>query len=154
MVMALIFLLILTALGAWAAVNNTLQERMAGNTRNRDIAFQAAEAALKEAESTVATWRTLPFDGTSAGLLPYNPVTANDQNHWRNDSQWTSYRSSTASNSQVASAARYVVQKLPNTENPTNPGVFNVENFRITARAVGGDASAMVIVQSIVSYTP
>ncbi len=153
MVMALVFLLVLTALGAWAAVNNTLQERMAGNTRNRDLAFQAAEAALKEAENTLTTWRTQPFDGSN-GLLAYTATEANDQGHWRNDAQWTSYRSATVTLNQVATAPRYVVQRLPNTENPTSPGVFNVENYRITARATGGDSSAMVIVQSIVSYTP
>lgn len=154
LIMALVFLLVLAGLGAWAAVNNSLQERMAGNTRNRDVAFQAAEAALKEAEATLTTWRTQPFDGTQNGLLAYNATDANDLNHWRSDTQWASYRTATASNAQVASAARYVVHKLPNTENPTNPGQFNVENYRITARAVGGDANAMVIVQSIVTYTP
>ena len=154
MVMALVFLLILTGLGAWAAVNNSLQERMAGNTRNRDLAFQAAEAALKDAEKTLPTWRLLAFDGSAAGLLPYDATTANDLNHWRNDAQWASYRTATATLSQVSSPPRYVVQKLANTENPLNAGVFDVENYRITARAEGGNASAMVIVQSIVSYTP
>lgn len=154
MVMALVFLLILTGLGAWAAVNNSLQERMAGNTRNRDLAFQAAEAALKEAEATLPTWRALPFDGSVSGLLPYDATAANDLSHWRNDTQWTSYRSASLSLTQVATAPRYVVQKMANTENPLNPGTFDVENYRITARAVGGNASTLVIVQSIVSYTP
>lgn len=153
LVMAMIFLLILGALGAWAAANNSLQERMAGNTRNRDLAFQAAEAALREAEDTLPAWRTLPFDGTN-GLLTYVATTSNSQAYWRDDAQWSSYRSATTTLNQVATAPRYVVQKLPNSENPAKPGVFDVENYRITARAVGGDASAVVIVQSIVTYTP
>lgn len=153
LVIAMIFLFILAALGAWAAANNSLQERMAGNTRNRDIAFQAAEAALREAEATLATWRVLPFDGTG-GLLTYDPTVSNSLAYWRDDAQWASYRSATATLNQVSTAPRYVIQKLPNSENPTNPGVFNIENYRITARAVGGEASALVIVQSIVTYTP
>jgi type IV pilus assembly protein PilX len=155
LLMSVIFLLILALLGVWAASTNVLEERMAGGSRNRDLALQAAEAALEHAENTIGGWRAGPFDGSVTGLLPYLATEANDVSYWRNDARWTSAASVPAGNlSQVNQMPKYVIQKLPNTANPSNPSLINVENYRITARAVGKDASAVVILQSIVAYTP
>jgi type IV pilus assembly protein PilX len=154
LVVALIFLMVLSLLGIWAVSGTTLEERMAGNTRNRDLAMQAGEAALRNAEATAATWRTQPFDGTN-GLIPYDPLTANDADYWMRSFGWSSYRAVPVGTlNQVAQPPIYVIQRLPKTENPGNPGVFEVENYRVTTRAVGGDAQAMVILQSIIAYTP
>ena len=50
---ALMFLLVLCVLGV-AALNSTLlQEKMAGNTKDMNVAFQAAEAGLRDAEADV-----------------------------------------------------------------------------------------------------
>jgi len=155
LIMALIFLMVLALLGTWAATTSALQERMAGSTRNHDLALQAAEAALKDAENTLSTWRTGPFDGTAPGLLPYVATTANDLGYWRGAARWTSVKTVPSGNlGQVDAMPVYVIHKLPNTANPANPTQFNVENYRVTARAVGGDASAVAIIQAIFSYTP
>jgi type IV pilus assembly protein PilX len=53
LVVALIFLIILTILGLTAMRVATMEERMSGNSRDRSLAFQAAEAALRDAESDV-----------------------------------------------------------------------------------------------------
>lgn len=47
---ALIFLLLMTLLGVSAMRGSNMQERMAGNLRDRNMAFQAAEAALRSGE--------------------------------------------------------------------------------------------------------
>lgn len=47
---ALIFLLVLTVIGVSSLGTNVFEERMAANSLNREIAFQAAEAALREGE--------------------------------------------------------------------------------------------------------
>lgn len=152
---AVIFLLVLILLGTWAASNNMLQERMAGSLRNRELALQAGEAALKHAENTIGAWRAGPFNNTVSGLVAYLPQTSNSAEYWMADSQWTSFRQvPTGSLNQVAAPPKYVIQKLPNTVNPADSTVFDVENFRVTARAVGGDSNAVVIVQSILQYTP
>lgn len=50
---AMIFLLVLAIIGV-AVLNNTLmQEKMAGNAKDSNIAFQAAEAGLRDAEADV-----------------------------------------------------------------------------------------------------
>jgi type IV pilus assembly protein PilX len=50
----LIFLLVLTVIGLTAIRTTALDETMAGNARDRNLAFQAAEAALRDAERDVA----------------------------------------------------------------------------------------------------
>lgn len=48
--LSLVFLLLLTLLGVTAMESGTLEEKMAGNSRSRNVAFQAAESALRDAE--------------------------------------------------------------------------------------------------------
>jgi type IV pilus assembly protein PilX len=48
--LALIFLLLLTIIGVTAMSTATLEEKMAGNTKDRNLAFQAAESALRDGE--------------------------------------------------------------------------------------------------------
>ncbi|MBK1647901.1 pilus assembly PilX family protein [Rhabdochromatium marinum] len=50
LVIGLIFLLLMTVIGVTSIQTTTLDERMAGNLRDKNIAFQAAEAALREGE--------------------------------------------------------------------------------------------------------
>lgn len=50
LVVALMFLVILTLLGISSMTGTTFEERMAGNTRDYNLALQAAEAAIKDAE--------------------------------------------------------------------------------------------------------
>lgn len=50
LVTSLLLLVVLTIVGVTSLGNTVLQERMAGNTRARDISFQAAEAALRDGE--------------------------------------------------------------------------------------------------------
>lgn len=80
----LIFLVVLTLLGLSAFRTATVQERMAGNMRDRNIAFQAAESALRAAETYLVKTPNPPtatgFDGSKctakgvyklSGVVPY-----------------------------------------------------------------------------------
>jgi type IV pilus assembly protein PilX len=49
LVIALLFLTILTILGVTAMTATTFEEKMAGNARDSSLAFQAADAALRDA---------------------------------------------------------------------------------------------------------
>lgn len=53
LLISLVFLLILSMLGLAAMQGASLEERMAGNQRERNIAFEAAEAALRDAEQDI-----------------------------------------------------------------------------------------------------
>lgn len=50
LVVGMVFLLIMVLIGVSAIQTTTLDEKMAGNARDRSLAFQAAEAALRDAE--------------------------------------------------------------------------------------------------------
>ena len=54
LLVSLIIMLLLTILGVTALNNVTMEERMAGNLRDGDLAFQAAEAALRAGENLLA----------------------------------------------------------------------------------------------------
>ncbi len=142
---ALIFLTLLALAGTSATLSTNLQERMASNARSRNLAFEAAEAALKDAENTLATWRTAAFNGTG-GLLVYNASRPNDATYWGDPAHWTSYRNPAQILSQVAEQPRYVAEKLP--------PVGAAEYYRVTVRGVGGDANAVVVLQALYTYTP
>jgi len=66
---ALIFLLLMTLLGVSAMRGSNLQERMAGNQRDRNMAFQSAEAALRAGE----TWLLVLANQQAADFS--NPIT-------------------------------------------------------------------------------
>jgi type IV pilus assembly protein PilX len=54
LVTSLLLLLILTVVGVTAMQVTRMQERMAGNTRDLNLAFQGAEAALRNGEDMIA----------------------------------------------------------------------------------------------------
>jgi type IV pilus assembly protein PilX len=60
LIVALLFLVILTLLGLTAMSGTTLEERMSGNSRDMNIALQAAEAALRDARRDI---NRLPISG-------------------------------------------------------------------------------------------
>ena len=60
LVTGLIFMVVLTIIVISALRSATLEERMAANARNRQVALQAAEAVLRDAETTLLA--AAPFD--------------------------------------------------------------------------------------------
>ncbi|MFB1487588.1 MULTISPECIES: PilX N-terminal domain-containing pilus assembly protein [unclassified Thiocapsa] len=50
LIVALMFILVMSIVGVTAMHSTIMQERMAGNARDRNLAFQAAEAALRAGE--------------------------------------------------------------------------------------------------------
>ncbi|HET9444952.1 MAG TPA: PilX N-terminal domain-containing pilus assembly protein [Steroidobacteraceae bacterium] len=68
LVVSLLLLLVLTILAIGASQTTRLEERMAGNMRDIDMAFQGSEAGLRDAEKYIATTAVLPtcLDSTSA----------------------------------------------------------------------------------------
>lgn len=71
LLIALVMLLVMTLLGLSSMRGTALEERMAGNWRDQNIALQAAEAALRAAETAIApvvsppTPRSFPCDTES-----------------------------------------------------------------------------------------
>jgi len=60
LVIALVMLLVITVAGVTSMRSSALQERMSGNTRDREVAFQAAEGALRAGESYLNGFTSTP----------------------------------------------------------------------------------------------
>src|SRR5688572_33183181 len=63
LIVALLFLVMLTMLGITAMTGTTMEERMAGNARDNSVAFQAAEAALRDARRDLGEWAVAGYGG-------------------------------------------------------------------------------------------
>ena len=116
LVVGLIMVLLITIIGVSAIRGSGLQESMAGNMRDRNIAFQAAESALREGEAIIGpTVKTLPaFNGAEdSGLWrDLSETPANSIIYWTKDN-WTSMAKETDLEFEdVTASPRYVVEEI------------------------------------------
>jgi type IV pilus assembly protein PilX len=143
---SLIILLVLTILGTAGMRTTLMQERMAGSMRELNLAFQAAEAALREGELLLEAAALPAFDGTEG----YWHWAATDKPDWTASSHWS------ASNTRAFSGAlfgvdppRYFLEQRPAVSAPGSleAGVPlpDAGVYRVTARAVGGTAAEVVL---------
>lgn len=156
LVISLIMLLLLTMIGVSSSQNAGMEERMAGNSRDKNLAFQAAESALLAAEQSLVTAHTagtMPtFDPDGAGgYFNKSPTNTNLGSTILSDSFWGDGTVSIAYSGSlegVSTLPRYIIQDLgcvlPCTVPATDP-----HDYRITAFATGGTTTAVTIVQSI-----
>lgn len=70
LIISMIVLTLMTLIGVTAMRDTNLQERMAGNLRDRDLAFQAAEAALRAGEQ----WLLMNASTQTMALRMDDPV--------------------------------------------------------------------------------
>lgn len=167
--MALIFLLILTLLGVGALSTSSLQEKMAFNAKDRNIAFQAAETALNIGENWIGTMLGAPVDfpNNSAGL--YDPsstaIPVWDAVAWTGATDLVVYPNTpsttvSGSLSEVATQPKYVIEYLGTGTPPggtlqlTNTTSNKLHYYRITARGTGGNNSSVAMTQSTFSRGP
>jgi type IV pilus assembly protein PilX len=158
---ALVVLLIITILGVSGLQTTTLEERMAAAARDRDIAFQAAEAALSQAEQFIETLGPgdlAQFQNNADGLY-VPPGDAVSGERWETV-DWNGGNAitvATAVPGQVAAQPRYIVEHVTtlvadeDTLNLSNIGQSvgaPTEIFRITALGTGGSERARVLLQA------
>ena len=65
LIVSLVMLLLLSLIGLAGMQNTIMQDRMAGNMRDKDMAFEAAEAALREAEEDLSASVPAAFLGAN-----------------------------------------------------------------------------------------
>jgi len=146
---SMIMLLLLTLISITASHVTGLEEKMAGNSRDSNLAFQAAEAALRGGETFLKQANLPAFTATGANGL-YNEAGAPPQ---QND-DWSSFNTITYSEASLGhtdSAPLYVIQELSSIGSGSLDAGNYYENelYRITARGVGGTSAAVVVLQSV-----
>jgi type IV pilus assembly protein PilX len=147
LIVSLIMLLLLTIIGTVGMQSTSLEEKMAGNSRDRNLAFQAAEAALRAGEANTAT---IVESGYYTGSM--NPI------NW-NDSKVKTYLGVSLIGANQAQP-QYIIEKPTKASAGSSGGIRSLQPgtpqtasgvflYRITARGTGGTSDAVVVVQSM-----
>ena len=165
LIIGLVMLLLLTIIMIAAVQVTVLEEKMAGNLQNQNIAFQAAESALREAEARIRSGAPsaanpfYPADSTS----PFSPLMLSGgplQNATdpvcvagicgiTDPLQSVSFKSFPYGSSKVVAATtgiatiprepEYIIEWIAGAGSDIDEGKY--ETFRITARGYGSDNS-------------
>ncbi len=168
--LTLTILLILTILGISSIQTTSMQERMARNYRDVNVAFQGAEAAVSEAEEfleAMANIGTFPdeadaqlcvsglcnsIDGTARWTQDFGYVDWSDNStHVETDTTAAELGSADIPKYVIEYVARVTIEQ--DTLNIGNVGEGGSSGrayvFRITSRGTGGTAEATAMIQSL-----
>jgi type IV pilus assembly protein PilX len=169
LVVSLLLLMVMTILALGASQATRMQQRMAGNARDHDLAFQSAEAGLRTGERLVddPTVTAAPYPCSSgrcqiyelnilSSNVAYQPVS------WWNSQAW-SYAGTTAWSATTSSAIggsaglagadpQFFVEEVEEVTDtltipPSGPPPSRMY-YRITSSGQGGSAAAQVVLQS------
>ena len=166
LITGLVFLVVLLMIVVSVMRTGTLEERMASNARDRQIALQAAEAVSRDAASvlfgTTAASPIDPFDVsqfTSACTnalcgIPSGPPLWNAPSQWTTSGKTRTFAASASNISAtlVAAQPRYFVE-LIGFEGGQGPHICPKIIYRVTARGVGKD-NATVFVETMYRHRP
>ncbi len=138
LIITLVMLVLVTLVIVSTVRTSTMDEKMAGNARDRDKAFQAAEAAV---QSCIAVLQSSTYTGT-----PLTPAAFNATPNWEVAANWGNANSVAVAvdltDAKLSSQPRCMYEAL----------VAGSGNYRITGRALGGSSLTEVILQA--TYVP
>ena len=145
LIVSLLLLIVVTILGISGMRSTTLEEKMASNMHDVQLAFHAAESALREGEGKLQLptlpafndtngyyqpdallWQTIDWDPANGDVIAVN----------------TSY--------DVAEQPSFYIEEMPATSfgGSIEAGAsLTTGTYRITARGVGGSSTSQVILQ-------
>jgi type IV pilus assembly protein PilX len=173
LIVCLLILLVMTVTGVTGLQVTSLEEKMSGNMRDRNLAFQAAESALRRGENFLAVNTTSAANFTCiSGLYPEKGggcdsnslIDVSSSNQVWDNIDWSVAASSVcmAGLAELSAQPCYIIERLAYTSTGTSPtsggslevgvpaGAGATESwYRVTARAAGGSANAVVFLQSI-----
>jgi len=157
LVVSLIMLLVVTLIAVSGMQGTVMEEKMAGNTRDRNLAFQVAESAVREGEMFIENIVSLGGFNGSAGLFSRTDA----EPYYGASGTWSTTSQHVVANENYGAyqTPQYFVKHLTTvigTEGALNmsgygdnKGTGDVTVFKITARGTGGNAdSAEVILRS------
>lgn len=171
LVISLVILLVLTLIGIGGMSTTIMQEKMVGNARERETAFQAAEAALRDAEEEIRTTidLTKPFrpncaggycEPASSGRDVWEDATLVDweSETWDSASNVIDYSSKTGPSDAVLDGVGkqpgYILERLQvvavgQSLLSSAPPSSGNQWYRVTAEGYGRNPSAKAMVQSV-----
>ena len=171
----LLILVVMTLIGVTAMTTTSLENKMAGNLKDWNLALQAAEAGLRDGETDVATTgRVSGQTNANAGCSPVTSTSLEQDgqclspagasaNIWQTI-DWTDgaptqyyvkYGGKTGASGYTAAQGyaalpRYIIEPVPDFGKPGKSLDFPTptKTFRVTTVGYGGSALASVMLQS------
>jgi type IV pilus assembly protein PilX len=155
LITSMLLLMVLTIIGVTVMQMSRMQERMAGNSRDVSLAFQAAEGALRNAERHIETFVVSPVLCSTGPCdvwdeqAPDSAISNKDADWWEDNGQAYDLEEFAG----VKEAPVAVIEKL----NDFNAGGMGWDDadprdfFQVTARSTGGSGEAVVVLQT--TYT-
>lgn len=165
LIVAMVILVLLTIIGVQGMETSSLENRMVGNMRDKTLAFEAAEAAMLEAEVFLKTITNVgSFDGDGGDGYYDNTLL----DIW-NEVDWEGAGgnpnlsiTAIVSIPDVYQPPQYVIQFIGKSEEDDVSGGYGVGGgydsgqsqgdvgiFRVTARGTGSTEKAVVVLQSV-----
>jgi type IV pilus assembly protein PilX len=163
LIMALVFLVLLTILGLKAMDTTALEEKMTSNTKDKNIAFESAETALTFGENWLYGQISRPQPFTSSGPHLFTPSTT-DTPVWDQSGTWSSavvypgtpYATASGGLAGVAQQPEYIIEDMGTVVESGGTLVQssdyqNTGNsvFRVTALGYGATGVATAELQSV-----
>lgn len=155
LIVGLIIVLMLTLLGITTLRTTALEERMAGNQRDVNIAFQSAEGALREVINKDLS--SVAFDGSATGygeqissFVNSSGTPVSEYNYWTSVFDWSNNAVAATQSTGTSEAARYFVETIPVSSGLWKAGEATKRIYRITVRGTGASSRAQTIVQGTI----
>ncbi|MCH8531183.1 MAG: hypothetical protein LAT65_10030 [Saccharospirillum sp.] len=151
LLVSLVMLLLISIISVGAMQSSILQERMSSNMQDRELAFQAAEAALRDAENLILT-QNLEWLEQQPFVYTVNEATrpAWNNNAFDNDGNRQSIANPIAGVSQQPEFFIETIELVaPGASTELGVEVPDTSYFRITSRGFGGTAQTVVVLTSV-----
>jgi type IV pilus assembly protein PilX len=134
LIITLVMLVLVTLVAVSTIRTSTMDEKMAGNSRDRDKAFQAAEAAVQKCLAEIKA-------GAPSGTL-LTPAASTATPHWEVAANWGNGNSVAKTvDASLASQPRCMFEALG----------AGTGSYRVTGRAEGGSSRTEVMLQATYS---
>ncbi len=158
LVISLIMLLVMTLIGITGMNTTILEEKMAGNFRDKGIAFQAAESALKTAElilsptgETTACLKTTLLTGAAVANCTISPAGLHTSAPAWEDLDWSAAAADIATDAILS--GNYIIVELATineSDGSLETGTASEYTYyRITSQAKGGTNTSIAMLQTI-----
>ena len=161
LIVSLIILLIMTILGVQGMQSSTLEEKMSGNFRDRALAFEAAEAALKAAEGWLNLQTNPPpaSDTGATNVWTFGTPDLSSYSTWSTNGVEAT-TGLTEGAGALSQAPQYIIEERGvitgfGQNSSAEIGAVTQSSasgtsygYRITARGVGSTPNSVVILQS------
>ena len=151
LVLSLLMLVAITLLAVSAMRGTTLQEKMAANFNDREIAKQVVESTIRQAGALLppaagSAWFTATLPAPAAGAPDL----------WQNPAAWNNAAAIVVNVDGVNYTGQYLVENMGFWVNPLTPNckvkddpLCESQTYRITARTTPTAGRASVILQAI-----